>query len=93
MVEHFGRLDILGNNAGVTVAAPIDSEFADAAAFDRQLAINYTSVVASIRAAFPVLPDGEGRHPRDRPRLPRVGRRRQYEPTACSCDQAAHGEP
>ena len=58
VVEHFGRLDILVNNAGVTVAAPIDSEFADAAAFDRQLAINYTGVVAAIRAAFPVLSDG-----------------------------------
>jgi 3-oxoacyl-[acyl-carrier protein] reductase len=58
VVEHFGKLDILVNNAGVTVAAPIDSELADAAAFDRQLAINYTSVVAAIRAAFPLLPDG-----------------------------------
>jgi NAD(P)-dependent dehydrogenase (short-subunit alcohol dehydrogenase family) len=58
VVEHFGKLDILVNNAGVTVAAPIDSEAADEAAFDRQLAINYTSVVAAIRAAFPLLPDG-----------------------------------
>jgi 3-oxoacyl-[acyl-carrier protein] reductase len=37
---------------------PIDSEFADESAFDRKLAINYTSVVAAIRAAFPLLPDG-----------------------------------
>ncbi len=58
VVDHFDRLDILVNNAGVTVAAPIDSELADAAAFDRQLVINYTSVVAAIRAAVPVLPDG-----------------------------------
>jgi 3-oxoacyl-[acyl-carrier protein] reductase len=58
VVEQFGKLDILVNNAGVTVAAPIDSELADEAAFDRQLAINYTSVVAAIRAAFPLLPAG-----------------------------------
>ena len=58
VVEQFGKLDILVNNAGVTVAAPIDSELADESAFDRQLAINYTSVVAAVRAAFPLLPDG-----------------------------------
>ena len=58
VVEHFGQLAILVNNAGVTVAGPIDSEVADEAAFDRQLVINYTSVVAAIRAAFPVLPEG-----------------------------------
>ncbi|MCI2421402.1 SDR family oxidoreductase [Saccharopolyspora sp. K220] len=58
VVEHFGKLDILVNNAAVTVAAPIDSDQADTAAFDRQLAINYTSVVAAIRAAYPLLPEG-----------------------------------
>ena len=58
VVRQFGKLDILVNNAGVTVAAPIDSELADESAFDRQLAINYTSVVAAVRAAFPLLPDG-----------------------------------
>lgn len=58
VVQQFGKLDILVNNAGVTVAAPIDSELAEESAFDRQLAINYTSVVAAIRAAFPLLPDG-----------------------------------
>ncbi|GAB2964908.1 SDR family oxidoreductase [Amycolatopsis acidiphila] len=58
VVEQLGRLDILVNNAGVTVAAPIDSELADEAAFDRQLAVNYTSVVAAIRAAYPLLPEG-----------------------------------
>ena len=58
VVEHFGQLAILVNNAGVTVAGPIDSEVADEAAFDRQLVINYTSVVAAIRAAFPLLPEG-----------------------------------
>ncbi|MEK8144693.1 SDR family NAD(P)-dependent oxidoreductase [Streptomyces sp. M10(2022)] len=58
VVQQFGKLDILVNNAGVTVGGPIDSELADESAFDRQLAINYTSVVAAVRAAFPLLPDG-----------------------------------
>ncbi|GGL30585.1 SDR family NAD(P)-dependent oxidoreductase [Nocardia jinanensis] len=57
VVQQFGTLDILVNNAGVTVAGPIDSEL-DESALDRQLAINYTSVVAAIRAAYPLLPDG-----------------------------------
>ncbi|WP_063061195.1 SDR family NAD(P)-dependent oxidoreductase [Nocardia sienata] len=58
VVQQFGKLDILVNNAGVTVAGPIDSELVDESALDRQLAINYTSVVAAIRAAFPLMPDG-----------------------------------
>jgi 3-oxoacyl-[acyl-carrier protein] reductase len=58
VVERFGKLDILVNNAAVTVGVPIDSEEADEAAFDRQLTINYISVVAAVRAAFPVLPEG-----------------------------------
>jgi NAD(P)-dependent dehydrogenase (short-subunit alcohol dehydrogenase family) len=58
VVKHFGKLDILVNNAAVTIGVPIDSELADEAAFDRQLTINYTSVVAAIRAALPVLHQG-----------------------------------
>ncbi|OBJ06928.1 SDR family NAD(P)-dependent oxidoreductase [Mycobacterium sp. 1465703.0] len=58
VVERFGKIDILVNNAAASVPGPIDSEFADESAYDRQLAINYTSVVAAIRAAFPLLPDG-----------------------------------
>lgn len=58
VVEHFGKIDILVNNAAVSVTGLIDGEHADESAFDRQLAINYTSVVAAIRAAYPLLPDG-----------------------------------
>lgn len=58
VIQQFGRLDILVNNAGYSAAAPIDSELADESTFDRQLAVNYTGVVAAIRAAFPLLPDG-----------------------------------
>jgi NAD(P)-dependent dehydrogenase (short-subunit alcohol dehydrogenase family) len=58
VAEQFGRLDILVNNAGAGVAAPVDSETVDQAAIDRQLAVNYTSVVAAIQAALPLLPEG-----------------------------------
>jgi NAD(P)-dependent dehydrogenase (short-subunit alcohol dehydrogenase family) len=58
VVGHFGGLDILVNNAGVTVWAPVGSEFEDYEAFARQHMINYTSVVAAIRAAIPHLPEG-----------------------------------
>ncbi|SDE36283.1 NAD(P)-dependent dehydrogenase, short-chain alcohol dehydrogenase family [Auraticoccus monumenti] len=58
VVQQFGRLDVLVNNAGFTAAAPIDSEDVDVPALDRQLAVNYTGVAAAIREAFPLLPDG-----------------------------------
>ncbi|MDN5686762.1 MAG: SDR family oxidoreductase [Brachybacterium sp.] len=58
VAQQYGRLDILVNNAGFTAAAPIDSEDTDERALDRQLAVNYTGVVAAIREAFPLLPDG-----------------------------------
>ena len=58
VAHQFGRLDILVNNAGVTAAAPLDGEFTDDVALGRQLAINYTSVVAAIRAAFPLMLKG-----------------------------------
>lgn len=58
VAQQFGRLDILVNNAGFVAAAPIDSEDADASALGRQLATNYTGVVAAIREAYPLLPEG-----------------------------------
>jgi len=54
----FGRLDILVNNAAVAVLGPVDSPASDDAALDRQLRVNYTSIVAAIRAAARVLPEG-----------------------------------
>jgi NAD(P)-dependent dehydrogenase (short-subunit alcohol dehydrogenase family) len=54
----FGRLDILVNNAAVAVLGPIDSPAPDDAALDRQVRVNYTSIVAAIRAAAHVLPEG-----------------------------------
>src|SRR3974377_22514 len=38
-------------------------------------------------------PTGEAPPPLGRPRLPGAAVGVQYEPTASSCDQAAHGEP
>ena len=58
VVADLGRLDILVNNAAITVWAPIDSDDVDHDALDRQLTVNYTSVVALIRSALRVLPDG-----------------------------------
>jgi NAD(P)-dependent dehydrogenase (short-subunit alcohol dehydrogenase family) len=54
----FGRLDILVNNAAVAVLGPVDSPAPDDAALDRQLRVNYTSIVAAIRAAARMLPEG-----------------------------------
>lgn len=56
--EHFGRLDILVNSAGVFVTGPVDDVQADLAAFERQLAVNVGGVVAAVRAAAPLLADG-----------------------------------
>lgn len=59
VVAQLGRLDILVNNAGVAVQGMrIDDASVDNAALDRQWAINALGVVATIRAAAKVLPDG-----------------------------------
>jgi 3-oxoacyl-[acyl-carrier protein] reductase len=58
VVRRFGRLDILVNNAGVFVTGAVGDPAADAAALDREYAINLGGVVAAIRAARPVLSEG-----------------------------------
>ncbi|GAA1026107.1 MULTISPECIES: SDR family NAD(P)-dependent oxidoreductase [Amycolatopsis] len=58
VVERFGKLDILVNNAAVGGGDLVGSELVDEAAVERQLAVNYTSVVAGIQAAVPLLPEG-----------------------------------
>ncbi|OBE97125.1 SDR family NAD(P)-dependent oxidoreductase [Mycobacterium sp. 852002-10029_SCH5224772] len=57
VVQQFGKLDILVNNAAVGGGGTVDSESVDETALDRLLATNYTSVVAAVRAAIPLLPD------------------------------------
>lgn len=56
--EHFGRLDILVNSAGVFTMGVVGDPDADIAALDRQQAINLNGVVAAVRAAVPLLADG-----------------------------------
>ncbi|AUS78694.1 KR domain-containing protein [Actinoalloteichus sp. AHMU CJ021] len=57
VARDFGRLDVLVNNAGVSVRGPLD-DTGSAAAFDRQFGINVGGVVAAIRAAAPILGEG-----------------------------------
>jgi 3-oxoacyl-[acyl-carrier protein] reductase len=54
----FGRLDILVNSAGVFVTGMVGDPQADLAVFDRQIDINVKGVVAAVRAAVPLMPDG-----------------------------------
>ncbi|OSI67407.1 oxidoreductase [Bradyrhizobium canariense] len=59
VVETFGKLDILVNNAAVAWQGhTIDDPGIDNAAMDRQWAINTMGVIANIRAAARVLPEG-----------------------------------
>jgi len=59
VVERFGRLDILINNAAVAYQGKtIDHPDFDDAVMDRMWAINVHGVVANIRAAASVLPEG-----------------------------------
>jgi 3-oxoacyl-[acyl-carrier protein] reductase len=58
VAKHFGRLDILVNNAAVAVNGAVDDPKTDTAAFDRQDAINVHGVVTAIRAASKLMGEG-----------------------------------
>ncbi|AZM64239.1 MULTISPECIES: SDR family NAD(P)-dependent oxidoreductase [unclassified Streptomyces] len=58
VVAHFGGLDILVNNAAISVNGAVDDPDADTAALDRMHATNYLGVIAVIRAASRVLRTG-----------------------------------
>ena len=59
IVEKLGKLDILVNNAAVAwQGKTIDASDIDNVAMDRQWAINTMGVIANIRAAVKVLPEG-----------------------------------
>jgi NAD(P)-dependent dehydrogenase (short-subunit alcohol dehydrogenase family) len=58
VARHFGRLDILVNNAAVAVNGAVDDPSSDIAAFDRQDAINVHGVVTAICAASKLMGDG-----------------------------------
>ena len=57
-VKHFGRLDILINNAGVFVGGKIDDASVDIPALERQLAINVLGVVVAVRTAAKFISEG-----------------------------------
>jgi 3-oxoacyl-[acyl-carrier protein] reductase len=58
VAKHFGRLDILVNNAAVAVNGTVDDANSDTAAFARQDSINVHGVVTAIRAASKLMGDG-----------------------------------
>jgi 3-oxoacyl-[acyl-carrier protein] reductase len=58
VARHFGRLDILVNNAAVAVNGAVDDPDRDTAAFDRQDAINVHGVVTAIRSASRLMGEG-----------------------------------
>lgn len=59
VAAHFGRLDILVNNAAIAVQGrTVDDPELDTVNLDRQWQINVMGAVATTRAAAPVLPDG-----------------------------------
>jgi 3-oxoacyl-[acyl-carrier protein] reductase len=58
VVERFGHLNILVNNAGVAAGGAVDSPDSDMNAIERQQAINYNAVTTAIRSAAKVMTDG-----------------------------------
>ena len=59
VVAHFGKLDILVNNAAIAVQGrTVDDPDLDTVNLDRQWQINVMGAVATTRAAAPVLSDG-----------------------------------
>jgi NAD(P)-dependent dehydrogenase (short-subunit alcohol dehydrogenase family) len=58
VLADFGRLNILVNNAAVAVHRRVDEEAGDSDALDRQVVVNYTSLVAAVRAVAGALPPG-----------------------------------
>jgi NAD(P)-dependent dehydrogenase (short-subunit alcohol dehydrogenase family) len=59
VIDHFGRLDILVNNAAIAVQGKtVDDPTLDAEEFDRQWHVNVLGTVAVTRAAAQKLSDG-----------------------------------
>lgn len=59
VIQHFGRLDILVNNAAIAVQGQtVDDLTLDAKAYNQQWQVNALGAIATTRAAAPVLADG-----------------------------------
>lgn len=58
VAEHFGRIDILVNNAAIYVGGSIDDPHLDVEKIARQFAVNVGGVFATTRAAVPFMKDG-----------------------------------
>jgi 3-oxoacyl-[acyl-carrier protein] reductase len=56
--SHFGALDILVNNAALSIPGRVDDPNVDPAALDRQYDVNFRGVVAAVRSAVRYLPSG-----------------------------------
>ena len=87
VAKHFGALDIVINNAGISVRMPIDDEGYDAA-WDKALAVMLTAHPRIIRAALPHLRQyridrSARRHCNGQRLLRRERWRHQPDPFAC----------
>jgi 3-oxoacyl-[acyl-carrier protein] reductase len=58
VVAHFGRIDILVNNAALAVMGKIDDAANDLEAQARQYQVNINGVIEAIRVAAPLMGDG-----------------------------------
>lgn len=58
VVEHFGHLDVLVNNAGVLVFGDVNDPVRDEAKFAQLMAVNLAGVATSVRAAARVMGEG-----------------------------------
>jgi 3-oxoacyl-[acyl-carrier protein] reductase len=57
-VAHFGKLDILVNNAAIWIIGSLDQAEEMADQYTKQLDVNVRAIPAAIRAAAKVMPDG-----------------------------------